>query len=147
MLAPPRLLELSDGSPTLGLPGSLVMPAALWSALRFTPEPFAEICAANREAVLELAADGSLIPMTPTGSETGASNSALNALLWQAIRRSGLPLKLFDSYTGFRLPDHAVFSPDAALVGPRTLAESHSGRTPRLRPPLPRSAGGTGQPR
>ena len=104
MLAPPRLLE------------PLLLPPPLLAALRFTPEQFAELCAANPEAVLELAADGSLIPMTPTGSETGASNSALNAMLWLAVRRSGLPLKLFDSSTGFRLPDHSVFSPDAALV-------------------------------
>ena len=37
-------------------------------------------------------------------------------LLQLAIRRSGLPLKLFDSSTGFRLGDGSVLSPDAALV-------------------------------
>jgi Uma2 family endonuclease len=66
--------------------------------------------------VLELAADGSPILMTPTGSETGARNSSVNALLWQALKRSDLPLKLFDSSTGFHLPDNSVLSPDAALV-------------------------------
>ena len=66
--------------------------------------------------MLELAADGSPILMTPTGSETGARNSSVNALLWQALKRSDLPLKLFDSSTGFHLPDNSVLSPDAALV-------------------------------
>ena len=31
-------------------------------------------------------------------------------------RASGLPLKLFDSSTGFRLPDGSVLSPDASVV-------------------------------
>ena len=35
--------------------------------LTLTPSQFAEVCAANPEAVLELAADGTLIEMTPTG--------------------------------------------------------------------------------
>ena len=40
--------------------------------LRLTPEQFELVCAENREALLELAADGRVIAMTPTGSETGA---------------------------------------------------------------------------
>jgi Uma2 family endonuclease len=117
MLAPPRPLESTSGQEWgAGLPESLSLPASLCVGLRFSPEQFAELCQANPEAVLELAADGSLILMTPTGSETGARNSALNALLWQALKRSGLPLKLFDSSTGFRLADNFVLSPDAALV-------------------------------
>ena len=117
MLAPPRPLESTSGQEWgAGLPDSLSLPASLCTGLRFSPEQFAELCQANPEAVLELAADGSLILMTPTGSETGARNSALNALLWQALKRSGLPLKLFDSSTGFRLADNSVLSPDAALV-------------------------------
>jgi hypothetical protein len=44
--------------------------------LRLTPEQFALVCTENREAVLELAADGRLISMTPVGSETGARPSA-----------------------------------------------------------------------
>jgi Uma2 family endonuclease len=90
----------------LTLPGSLT----------FTPSQFAEVCAANPEAVLELAADGSLIEMTPTGGSTGARNQTLGALLWLAIEQSRLPLKLFDSSSGFLLPDGSVRSPDASVV-------------------------------
>ena len=96
--------------------GSITLPLLHSSSLRLTPDQFAELCQANPDAVLELAADGSLICMTPTGSETGGRNGALSGLLWQALKASALPLKLFDSSSGFRLPDNSVLSPDAALV-------------------------------
>lgn len=86
-----------------------------WS-LRLTPEQFELVCHANPDAVLELAADGQLIAMTPTGSETSARNSNLLILLGLAVKRSALPLKIFDSSGGFRLPDGSVLSPDASLV-------------------------------
>jgi Uma2 family endonuclease len=98
------------------MPEALTLPIGLSRGLRFSPEQFEALCQANSDAVLELAADGSLILMTPTGSETGGRNGALSGLLWQALRASGLPMKLFDSSTGFRLPDDSVLSPDAALV-------------------------------
>jgi Uma2 family endonuclease len=83
--------------------------------LRFTPEQFTLVCAANRESVLELAADGRLVVMTPTGSETGCRNSELSFQL-QRFARSGTCWKAFDSSTGFHLPDDSVLSPDASLV-------------------------------
>ena len=94
----------------------VLQPLQLPWTLRLTPEQFELVCRENPDAVLELSADGQLIAMTPTGSETGARNQALGALLWLAVRRSGLPLKLFDSSTGFRLPDGSVLSPDASLI-------------------------------
>jgi Uma2 family endonuclease len=84
--------------------------------LSLTPSQFAQVCAANPEAVLELAADGTLIEMTPTGGASGARNQTLGALLWLAIEQGRLPLKLFDSSTGFLLPDGSVRSPDASVV-------------------------------
>ena len=83
--------------------------------LRLTPEQFALVCAENREAVLELAADGRVIAMTPTGSETGARNSRLEMrlLLW-ADQQGGW--KVCGSSSGFRLPDGSVLSPDASLI-------------------------------
>ena len=90
-------------------------PLRLPPELRLTPEQFELVCAENREAVLELAADGRVIAMTPTGSETGARNSRLEMrlLLW-ADRQGGW--KVFGSSTGFRLPDGSVLSPDASVL-------------------------------
>ena len=121
MLAPPRQPEPPPKPPApnareLGLPEALTLPVSLWAGLRFTPEQFEVLCQANPEAVLELAADGSLILMTPTGSEAGARNGSLMVVLGLALRASDLPLKLFDSSSGFRLPDGSVLSPDASLV-------------------------------
>ncbi|NDD46378.1 MAG: Uma2 family endonuclease [Synechococcaceae bacterium WB9_4xB_025] len=91
-------------------------PVQLAQQLRLSPEQFELVCEANPDAVLELSADGHLITMTPTGSETSARNSTLVVLLGLALRASCLPFKLFDSSGGFRLPDGSVLSPDASLV-------------------------------
>lgn len=85
------------------------------SDMRLTPVQFALLCAENREAVLELAADGQVLALTHTGSETGGRNIEL-AFQLQRFARSGTTWKAFDSSTGFRLPDDSVFSPDASLV-------------------------------
>jgi Uma2 family endonuclease len=53
--------------------------------------------------VLELAANGQVLAMTPAGSETGAPD-----------QHGGW--KVFGSSSGFRLPDGSVLSPDASLV-------------------------------
>ncbi|WP_398324426.1 Uma2 family endonuclease [Vulcanococcus sp.] len=98
------------------VPANGLAPLLLPERLRLTADQFEAVCHANPDAVLELDASGELIQMTPTGSETGARNQALGALLWLGVRASGLPLKLFDSSTGFRLPDGSVLSPDASLV-------------------------------
>jgi Uma2 family endonuclease len=83
--------------------------------LRLTPEQFELVCAENRDAVLELAADGRVIAMTPTGGETGSRNGELCFQLKLFAKRSG-EWKTFDSSTGFRLPDASVVSPDGSLV-------------------------------
>ena len=116
MLAPPRPLQIPSGQESgAGLPESLNLPVSLCTDLCFTPEQFAELCQANPEAVLELAADGSLILMTPTGGETGARNAELSFQIYTWARGNG-SWKSFDSSTGFRLPDNSVLSPDASLV-------------------------------
>ena len=109
-------MTLADAPVPMARTRDALAPLLLPDQLRLTPEQFALVCQANPNAVLELDASGQLIHMTPTGSETGSRNQALGALLWIAVRASGLPLKLFDSSTGFRLPDGSVLSPDASLV-------------------------------
>ena len=112
-LAPPASEAQSapSGLTAEGLPHHLVLPPDL----RLTPEQFALVCEANPEAVLELAADGQLIAMTPTGGETGRRNTLLLTRLqiWADDQRGWC---VFDSSTGFRLPDGSVLSPDAAVV-------------------------------
>ena len=100
----------------LPTPVDACAPLRLPEDLQLSLEQFAVVCQANPEAVLELDASGRLIHMTPTGSETGARNSSLLILMGLAVRSAGLALKLFDSSTGFLLPDGSVLSPDASLV-------------------------------
>jgi Uma2 family endonuclease len=85
-------------------------------SLTFTPSQFAEVCAANPEAVLELAADGTLIEIPLTGGSTGARNSRLVAQLENWAVAADLGWIVFDSSTGFLLPDGSVRSPDASVV-------------------------------
>ena len=96
-------------------PADALAPLRLPADLRLNPEQFAALCQANPNAVLELDASGRLIHMTPTGSETGARNSRLvmRLLLW-ADQQGGW--RVFDSSSGFRLPDGSVLSPDASVV-------------------------------
>ncbi len=83
--------------------------------LRLTPEQFSLVCAENPQVVLELAADGRVRVLTPTGTETSGRNCrlAMRLLLW-ADQQGGW--KVFDSSGGFQLPDGSVLSPDASLV-------------------------------
>ena len=107
-LAPPPAIAQPPGLE----PAPLLLP---WD-LRLTPEQFERVCQVNPEAVLELTAEGHLIVMTPTGGETGSRNSRLLIQLGMALSRGQPSLRVFDSSTGFRLPDGSVLSPDAALV-------------------------------
>jgi len=94
-------------------PAPLLLPWDLW----LTPEQFERVCQANPEAVLELAADGALIAMTPTGGETGARSLRLGQrlLAWADGPGAG-PWIAFDSSTGFQLADGSVLSPDLSLL-------------------------------
>ncbi|MFM7515035.1 MAG: Uma2 family endonuclease [Cyanobium sp.] len=108
----------------LAPPAATAQPAELESAplllpwdLRLRPEQFERVCQANPEAVLELAADGALIAMTPTGGETGARSLRLGQrlLAWADGPGAGAWIA-FDSSTGFRLADDSVLSPDLSLL-------------------------------
>ena len=100
---------------TAEAPEASLPPLLLPPDLRLSPEQFAQVCEANPEAVLELAADGQLIAMTPTGGDTGRRNSRLIARLQTWADRQG-GWEVFDSSTGFRLADGSVLSPDAAVL-------------------------------
>lgn len=83
--------------------------------LRLGEAEFYRLCQANRDLRLELTAEGNLIIMPPTGWETGYRNSELNRRIgnWAKADGSGL---VFDSSTGFKLPNGATRSPDVAWV-------------------------------
>ena len=80
-----------------------------------TDEQFEQLAAANQELRLERAATGELIIMPPTGGETGERNLDLAGQLWLWNRQTNLGV-VFDSSTGFRLPNGATRSPDVAWV-------------------------------
>jgi Uma2 family endonuclease len=93
----------------------LTLPRRLTLTATLTPAQFAEVCAANPEAVLELDADGHLVEMSPTGSSTSVRHSRLISQLQQWADRFDGWL-VFDSSGGFQLPDGSVRSPDASVV-------------------------------
>lgn len=80
-----------------------------------TRDQFWEICQANRDLRLELTAAGEVIAMSPTHTWTGQQNSGLTAQLWNWNDSTELGI-VFDSSTGFTLPNGAVRSPDAAWI-------------------------------
>jgi Uma2 family endonuclease len=87
----------------------------LQSLLEITDEQFYQLCQANRDLKFERTAKGEILIMPPTGSETGGRNAGLTAQLWLWNQQTRLG-KSFDSSTGFRLPNGADRSPDAAWV-------------------------------
>lgn len=91
------------------------IPVHIPESLHVTDDQFLEFVKANPELRLERAATGELIAMSPTGSESGNYNSELtvDVGLWNRQHPTG---KVFDSSSGFRLPNGAIRSPDVAWV-------------------------------
>ena len=85
------------------------------AAVKLTDEQFYQLSLANRDLRLERTASGEVIIMPPTGGGTGKRNSDLNIQLglWNRETKLGF---VFDSSTGFKLPNGATRSPDAAWV-------------------------------
>ena len=91
-------------------------------ALEMDEEQFFEFCQQNKDLRIERTAGGDLEIMPPTGGETGNRNFkiALQLGVWMESDSTGVA---FDSSTGFRLPNGATRSPDAAWVRRERLAE------------------------
>jgi Uma2 family endonuclease len=92
------------------------------AAIDLTDEQFYQLCQSNRELRFERTAEGELIIMSPAGGETGNRNGRLTQQLfnWTDGDASGIA---FDSSTGFKLPNGADRSPDAAWL---TLERWHT---------------------
>ncbi|NEO32263.1 MAG: Uma2 family endonuclease [Symploca sp. SIO3C6] len=82
---------------------------------RISHEQFIELAGANRDIRLERTAQGELIIMSPTYSDTGASNAEIGGQLWSWNNKTKLGI-VFDSSTGFHLPNGATRSPDASWI-------------------------------
>jgi Uma2 family endonuclease len=78
-------------------------------------EEFFNFCQQNHDLRLERDSNKQIYIMAPTGFYTGSFNSGIigELYLWNRKSKKG---KVFESNTGFTLPDGAVFSPDAAWV-------------------------------
>ncbi|HBL11422.1 MAG TPA: hypothetical protein DD379_08450 [Cyanobacteria bacterium UBA11162] len=83
--------------------------------ITLTDEQFEQICRTNRDLKFERTAQGELVVMSLTGGDTGRRNIKLSARLENWSSQSNLGVA-FDSSTGFRLPNGAIRSPDAAWV-------------------------------
>ena len=83
--------------------------------INLTDDEFFEFCQMNRDLRIERTATGELLIMPPTGTETGGRNFNLIGQLWAWVNQDGTGIG-FDSSTGFKLPNGADRSPDAAWV-------------------------------
>ena len=80
-----------------------------------TDEQFYQFCILNPELRVERTADKIIVIMPPTNSDTGNRNAELlvDIGIWNRQKKSG---KIFDSSTGFKLPNGAEVSPDVAWI-------------------------------
>ncbi len=83
--------------------------------LQWTDQQFQQLCETNRNLKFERNSQGDLIIMPPTGGSTGNRNGRLNQQLFNWCDRDASGVA-FDSSTGFKLPNGADRSPDAAWV-------------------------------
>jgi len=99
-------------------------------------EQFFQLSQANPELKLERTPQGNLMIISPTGGETGNCNAELIAefSLWNRQKQQG---KVFDSSTGFKLPNGAIRSPDLAWIKQErwdNLSEQEHRKFPCLAP-------------
>jgi Uma2 family endonuclease len=80
-----------------------------------TDDEFWEFCARNRELRIEMTKEGQMIIMLPVGGEGSRRNFLLTGRFSAWVETDGTGIG-FDSSGGFKLPDQAKRSPDAAWV-------------------------------
>jgi Uma2 family endonuclease len=83
--------------------------------LSLSDAQFFALCAQNRDLRFERTANGELVVMSPAGSNSGRRNASLTGQLWVGCAETGLG-EVFDSSSGFILPNGAIRSPDAAWI-------------------------------
>ncbi|MEH2083557.1 MAG: Uma2 family endonuclease [Nostoc sp.] len=90
-------------------------PFTLKLKIDLTDEQFFQMCQKNSNYRFERTASGEILIMPPTGSDTGRRNVKITTQLdiWNSQSSLG---EVFDSSTGFTLPNGAERSPDASWV-------------------------------
>src|SRR6266566_9439420 len=102
----PEILEQLEQAP-------LVVHTA--PGMEMDDDQFFQFCQANRDLRIERTAEGDLIIMPPAGASSGRGNAELTYLFQHWARRDGTG-QVFDSSTGFKLPNRAMRSPDVSWV-------------------------------
>lgn len=90
-------------------------------AIELTDDEFFALCQLNRDLRFERTSQGDIIIMPPTGAATGNRNAEITAQLRNWAKQDGTGA-VFDSSTGFKLPNGADRSPDAAWIKRSRLA-------------------------
>lgn len=90
--------------------------------LDWSEDEFFRFCQTNRDLRIERTANGEIVVMSPAGGYSGYQGALVTRQLvaWAEKDKTGLA---FDSSTGFRLPNGAMRSPDAAWVRLSRLRE------------------------
>ncbi len=118
---------------TIRLPIDVEPGANLTDRIRtMTDDEFYFFCQENNDLKFERDSTGTIKLVGQTGGETGERNSELNAdlTIWNRHYKLGY---VYDSSTGFRLPNGATRSQDAAWV----LAERRNALTPKQHKKFP----------
>ncbi|WAC10384.1 Uma2 family endonuclease [Dyadobacter pollutisoli] len=92
------------------------MPVTIKVGDIMSEEEFFRFCRMNDMLDFERDSNGNIIFMSPTGSFTGSFNSDILVELGAWLHSRKIAGKLFDSSTGFTLPNGAVRSPDISWV-------------------------------
>jgi Uma2 family endonuclease len=94
---------------------NIEMPVTLKMGELMSEDEFYQFCQMNDTLEFERDSDGNIIVMSPTGSFTGNFNSKISLELGIWNKETGLG-EVFDSSTGFTLPNGAVRSPDVSWI-------------------------------
>ncbi len=91
------------------------LPVRLRFERPLTDDELLRFCAVNDLLRIERDKNGELVLMSPTGAEGGGRNAEVTIDLGIWARQDGRG-KVFDSNTGFTLPDGSMRAPDASWV-------------------------------
>ena len=85
------------------------------SVVDLSEEQFFQLCISNPDTKFERNANGEIIIRSPTGGEIGRCNASLigRFIIWNEQTKLG---EVFDSSTGYTLPNSANRSPDVSWI-------------------------------